>query len=219
MRVVDDTLRVRSNRAALRYLGADAPALKDADGFVDTGDVVARRGDRYLFIGRRGGVINVGGAKVHPEEVEAVLNALRRCARAAYSPQEPDHRRARRRRNRAARRRGRRRGTEARHHAPAAPRCRPTWRRRWSASSPNCRSPTGESWAAMDNVLVTGASRGIGVAIATRLARDGLHVIGVARKPSEAFARAAAELAAPARCISIVDSPTSPRFPPSCAAA
>ncbi len=75
LRVVDDVLRVRSNRAALRYLGADAPALKDADGFVDTGDVVARRGDRYLFVGRRGGVINVGGAKVHPEEVEAALNA------------------------------------------------------------------------------------------------------------------------------------------------
>ena len=75
LRVVDDVLRVRSNRAALRYVGADAPALKDADGFVDTGDVVARSGDRYLFVGRRGGVINVGGAKVHPEEVEAALNA------------------------------------------------------------------------------------------------------------------------------------------------
>jgi acyl-coenzyme A synthetase/AMP-(fatty) acid ligase len=75
LRVVDDVLRVRSNRAALRYLGADAPALKDVDGFVDTGDVVALSGDRYLFVGRRGGIINVGGAKVHPEEVEAALNA------------------------------------------------------------------------------------------------------------------------------------------------
>jgi acyl-coenzyme A synthetase/AMP-(fatty) acid ligase len=75
LRVVDDVLQVRSNRAALRYLGAGAPALKDADGFVDTGDVVALRGDRYVFVGRRGGIINVGGAKVHPEEVEAALNA------------------------------------------------------------------------------------------------------------------------------------------------
>jgi acyl-coenzyme A synthetase/AMP-(fatty) acid ligase len=47
----------------------------DEDGFVDTGDVVERRGDRFFFVGRRGGIINVGGLKVHPEEVEAVINA------------------------------------------------------------------------------------------------------------------------------------------------
>ena len=49
--------------------------LSDADGFVDTGDVVTRRGDRYVFAGRRGGIINVGGLKVNPEEVEAAINA------------------------------------------------------------------------------------------------------------------------------------------------
>jgi acyl-coenzyme A synthetase/AMP-(fatty) acid ligase len=32
------------------------------------------RGDRYYFAGRRDGVINIGGQKVHPEEVEAVIN-------------------------------------------------------------------------------------------------------------------------------------------------
>ena len=30
---------------------------------------------RYYFRGRSGGIINVGGLKVYPEEVEAVLNA------------------------------------------------------------------------------------------------------------------------------------------------
>jgi acyl-coenzyme A synthetase/AMP-(fatty) acid ligase len=75
MKLVDGSLRIKSNRVALRYVGADAPALRDAEGFVDTGDMVARRGDRCFFAGRRGGVINVGGAKVHPEEVEAALNA------------------------------------------------------------------------------------------------------------------------------------------------
>ncbi len=36
--------------------------------------MVERRGDRYYFVGRKGGIINVGGLKVHPEEVEAVIN-------------------------------------------------------------------------------------------------------------------------------------------------
>ncbi len=31
-------------------------------------------GDRYYFMARREGVINVGGMKVHPEEVEAIMN-------------------------------------------------------------------------------------------------------------------------------------------------
>ncbi len=75
LRVIDGTLRIRSPRTARGYLGGvGASALADADGFVDTGDMVERRGDRYHFTGRREGVINVGGQKVHPEEVEAVLH-------------------------------------------------------------------------------------------------------------------------------------------------
>ena len=46
----------------------------DHDGFVDTGDMVEYRNGRYYFLGRKGGIINVGGLKVHPEEVEAVIN-------------------------------------------------------------------------------------------------------------------------------------------------
>ena len=74
MKVVDGSLRLRSSRAAARYLGPESPALLDADGFVDTGDLLELRGERYYFVGRRGGIINVGGLKVHPEEVEAVIN-------------------------------------------------------------------------------------------------------------------------------------------------
>ncbi|MGH7617501.1 MAG: AMP-binding enzyme, partial [Gemmatimonadaceae bacterium] len=74
MRVEDGSLRIRSPRAALRYLGDGASELHDADGFVDTGDMLELQDDRYYFRGRRGGIINVGGLKVHPEEVEAVLN-------------------------------------------------------------------------------------------------------------------------------------------------
>jgi acyl-coenzyme A synthetase/AMP-(fatty) acid ligase len=75
VRIVDGTLCVRSDRRALRFLGATSLPITDGDGFVDTGDQVEQHDGRLYFVGRRGGVINVGGAKVHPEEVEAVLNA------------------------------------------------------------------------------------------------------------------------------------------------
>jgi acyl-CoA synthetase (AMP-forming)/AMP-acid ligase II len=74
IRITRDTLQVHSSAMAARYLGQDSKQLVDAEGFVDTGDVIERRGDRYFFVGRRGGVINVGGMKVYPEEVEAVIN-------------------------------------------------------------------------------------------------------------------------------------------------
>lgn len=72
--VEEGTLRIRSARTAVRYVGSPVPALLDREGFVDTGDVVERRGDRYMFAGRRNDVINVGGLKVHPERVESVIN-------------------------------------------------------------------------------------------------------------------------------------------------
>ena len=73
MKVEDGSLRIRSQRTASRYVGTDAP-LADKEGYVDNGDMVERRGDRYVFTGRRGGIINIGGQKVHPEEIEAVIN-------------------------------------------------------------------------------------------------------------------------------------------------
>jgi acyl-coenzyme A synthetase/AMP-(fatty) acid ligase len=74
IKVVAASLRLRSARTASRYVGADVPALMDSEGFVDTGDIVERRGQRYYFVGRKDGIINVGGLKVHPEEVEAAIN-------------------------------------------------------------------------------------------------------------------------------------------------
>jgi acyl-coenzyme A synthetase/AMP-(fatty) acid ligase len=78
MKVVDGTLHIRSCRTASDYVGSD-PSKSDAqvlktDGFVDTGDMIEERDGRYYFVGRRGGIINVGGLKIHPEEVEAVIN-------------------------------------------------------------------------------------------------------------------------------------------------
>ena len=74
LKLVDGALRIRSPCTAERYLGTQQAGLRDHDGFVDTGDMVERRGNRYVFAGRRGGIINVGGLKIHPEEIEAVIN-------------------------------------------------------------------------------------------------------------------------------------------------
>ena len=75
MKIEDGTLRIRSQRNASRYLGDAPAAFRGADGYVDTGDLVELQEGRYYFRGRKGGVINVGGLKVYPEEVEAVINA------------------------------------------------------------------------------------------------------------------------------------------------
>ena len=73
MRVTGGVLQIRSARTATGYAGFDLE-LMSPDGFVDTGDMVELRGERYYWLGRRGGIINVGGLKVNPEEIEAVIN-------------------------------------------------------------------------------------------------------------------------------------------------
>ena len=75
LRVQDGSLRIRSGATATRYLGAGLAPLADPDGYIDTGDMLERRGDRYMFAGRREGIINIGGLKVHPEQVEAAINS------------------------------------------------------------------------------------------------------------------------------------------------
>ena len=74
MKIEGGSLRLRSPGIALRYLGNGRGAVADEDGFVNTGDMIAMRDGRCYFAGRTGGIINVGGLKVHPEEVETVIN-------------------------------------------------------------------------------------------------------------------------------------------------
>jgi long-chain acyl-CoA synthetase len=73
-KVVDGRLWVRAESAMLGYLNAPSPFSDD--GFLDTGDLVEVDGDWLRILGRRSEVINVGGSKVHPAEVESVLLAL-----------------------------------------------------------------------------------------------------------------------------------------------
>jgi acyl-coenzyme A synthetase/AMP-(fatty) acid ligase len=74
MKIENRTLRIRSNRTARCYLSHQHQTLRDGEEFVNTGDVLELRADRYHFVGRGDGMINVGGMKVYPEEVEAVIN-------------------------------------------------------------------------------------------------------------------------------------------------
>jgi acyl-CoA synthetase (AMP-forming)/AMP-acid ligase II len=69
LRVSDGLLEVQSPRSMLGY----AHDTGAAEGWVATGDLVELDGDRVLFAGRLGRTLNIGGAKVDPEEVEGVL--------------------------------------------------------------------------------------------------------------------------------------------------
>lgn len=72
MRIEDGVLQLHSPRRMAGYVSGHATPL-DAQGWLDTGDLVKVEGDRVLFCGRANSVINVGGQKVIPEEVEAVI--------------------------------------------------------------------------------------------------------------------------------------------------
>jgi acyl-CoA synthetase (AMP-forming)/AMP-acid ligase II len=68
-------LLIRPDRCEQSYF-SDSGKIADVDGFINTGDLVEQRNDRIHFLGRANGAINVGGNKVQPEEVEAVLHSL-----------------------------------------------------------------------------------------------------------------------------------------------
>ncbi len=80
-KVVDGRLWIRAESAMLGYLNAPSPF--DAEGFFDTGDLVEVDGEWIRFCGRQSDVINVGGSKVFPAEVESVLLDMPNVADAA----------------------------------------------------------------------------------------------------------------------------------------
>jgi len=71
VKVVDDILWIRSEANMVGYLNAPNPF--DQDGWMCTGDQVEVRGEYMRILGRESEVINVGGQKVFPIEVETVL--------------------------------------------------------------------------------------------------------------------------------------------------
>lgn len=75
-KVVDDELWLKTPSRILGYLNADESPL-EANGWYRTGDLVEEGPDGSIrIVGRQSATINVGGQKVHPAEVEAVLAEL-----------------------------------------------------------------------------------------------------------------------------------------------
>jgi len=70
-KVVDGKLWIKAKTAMLGYLNAPFPFTKD--GWFNTGDRVEVKGEYIKFLGRESEIINVGGQKVYPTEVESVL--------------------------------------------------------------------------------------------------------------------------------------------------
>lgn len=70
-RVVDGLLEIKAKSAMLGYLNAPSPFTED--GWFKTGDEVLVDGEYIKILGRKSDLINVGGLKVFPAEIESIL--------------------------------------------------------------------------------------------------------------------------------------------------
>ena len=70
-RVVNGVLQIKAESTFLGYL--NYPTLAGEDGWFNTGDAVEVNGEYIKILGRQCGVINVGGEKVYPAEIENIL--------------------------------------------------------------------------------------------------------------------------------------------------
>lgn len=73
-RVVDGLLEIKADSAMLGYLNAPSPFTED--GWFKTGDKVETDGEYLKILGRESEIINVGGEKVYPAEVESVIQEM-----------------------------------------------------------------------------------------------------------------------------------------------
>jgi acyl-CoA synthetase (AMP-forming)/AMP-acid ligase II len=71
IRIVDGILWIRTDAAMLGYLNAPSPF--DEDGWFNTGDKVEERDGYLRILGRESEIINVGGEKVYPSEIENLI--------------------------------------------------------------------------------------------------------------------------------------------------
>lgn len=80
-RVVDGMLEVKAHSSMLGYLNAPSPITPD--GWFKTGDAVEQDGEYLRILGRATDLINVGGRKVYPGEVEGIIQGIPNIAEVA----------------------------------------------------------------------------------------------------------------------------------------
>jgi long-chain acyl-CoA synthetase len=87
-RVVDGILQIRTRSTIIGYLNAPTPLTPD--GWFITGDAVLQDGEWFRVLGRKSELINVGGEKVYPAEVESVIQSMDEVEEATvYGEQNP----------------------------------------------------------------------------------------------------------------------------------
>ena len=74
IRIVNDLLEIKAKSAMIGYLNAPSPFTKD--GWFKTGDTVEVEGEYIKILGRKSEIINVGGEKVYPAEIESVIQEM-----------------------------------------------------------------------------------------------------------------------------------------------
>lgn len=77
-RIRDGILHIKAKSAMLGYLNAASPFTED--GWLDTGDYVEVDNEYVKIVGRRSDMINVGGEKVYPTEVEDAIQEMENVA-------------------------------------------------------------------------------------------------------------------------------------------
>ncbi len=85
-RIVNGMLEIKTKSAMLGYLNAPSPFTED--GWFMTGDAVESDGEYILIKGRTSEIINVGGEKVYPAEVESVLLTMENVEDAIVSGEQ-----------------------------------------------------------------------------------------------------------------------------------
>jgi len=87
-KIVDGILFVKADSAMMGYLNAPSPFTED--GWYNTGDSVEVDGEYMRILGRKSEIINVGGEKVFPAEIESIIQEMENVAEATvYGEKNP----------------------------------------------------------------------------------------------------------------------------------